>query len=361
MASSGNAKESSTTSAEVRSGLTITDQLHKMEQLLTERIKELDTRICSSETNVSQKIERNFEMLRSEIYSLQEILDAQKEKLDDAEDQIEDLQDEVARLKRELAKERERQNNLEQYQRRDCLRFLGVGPDQGKETVYDTEKKILSVINSDLKLSDIGPDDISIAHRVGPKTTKPRAIIVKFLRRKHKNIVISKRRLLKGTGKGIIEDLTPLNFSRLNFVKQHSNVKSAWTKEGAILALLQNGSIVRVEEGNYRVLGADRSDVVDVEMRPSEDQSRKADRQPSSSSRQDTGHSQPAQQAEDPTSLRAQPARSSSSVSRSDHRSSTRDRQHRPREPADLSSRSPNRRPTHQRQSTERMPRPRNR
>ena len=281
-------KESVTSESEDRSDLSVSDQLCKIEKLLNN----LDSRIDRSEDNLSKKIEDNFENLRSQIFSLQKSYDELKEKYDDAEDQLEDLQDEVTQLKKELAKQRERHNNIEQYQRRDSLRFLGIGPDNGKETEFETEKTVLNIINSDLKLGHIRSDDISIAHRVGQKTTKPRAIIVKFLSRKNKNLVLSKRRLLKGSGRGIIEDLTPLNFNRLNAVKKHSNVENVWTKEGVITALLKNGRIVRVEEGDFGVLGTNSSDVPNIEMQPAEDRGHAADKQAPSSQRQDASHRQ---------------------------------------------------------------------
>ena len=84
-----------------------------------------------------------------------------------------------------VEKEWDFRNDLEQYQRRDSLRFLGVGPDRGRETADDCEEKVLAVINYELGLSHILSADISIAQRVWVPNTKPRPIIVKFLSRKH--------------------------------------------------------------------------------------------------------------------------------------------------------------------------------
>ena len=115
-----------------------------------------------------------------------------KTKVSDTEDAIEELENEVQRLRKTVGKEREFRNDLEQYQRRNSLRFLSVGPDRCRETADDCKKKVLAIINDELGLNYILSADISIAYRVGVRNTKPRPIIVKFLSRKHKIQVIQK-------------------------------------------------------------------------------------------------------------------------------------------------------------------------
>ena len=77
------------------------------------------------------------------------------------------------------------------------------------------------------------------------------------------------RRLLKRSGRGIIEHLTPINMKRPKSVKQHPEVKNAWTKEGTTHALLHNGKIVKVTEGNLEIIddaAAGSAPVLDIEM-----------------------------------------------------------------------------------------------
>ena len=160
-------------------------------------------------------------------------------------------------------------NDLEQYQRRDSLRFLGVGPDRGRDTAEDCEEKVLVINNEYLGLKHILATYISIAHRVGIRENRPRPIIVKFMSRKHKTQVIQKRRLLNGNGRGIAEDLTPTNMKRLKSVQQHQELKNSWTKEGMIRALLQNGKIVKITEGNLKIIdetATGNAPVLDIEM-----------------------------------------------------------------------------------------------
>ena len=187
-------------------------------------------------------------------YSLQQENDRLKTKVSDTEDAIDELECEVEKLRKTVERELELGNDLEQYQRRDSLRFLGVGPDRGRETTKDCEEKVLATIKEDLGLNHILATDISTAHRVGVRENRPRPIIVKFLSRKHKTQVIQKRRLLNGSGRGIVEDLTPTNMKRLKSLQQHPEVKNSWTKEGMIHALLQNGKIVKITEGNLKII-----------------------------------------------------------------------------------------------------------
>ena len=243
------------------------EQLSVIQTQLKDKFEALDKKIVSSQEKLSDQISNRFDKLESEIFSLAQENDQLKAKLEDAEDTIEDLQEEVKTLKTMLDKEKEHRNELEQYQRRDCVRFLGVGPDQGQESTEECESKILAIINNDLGLGHIHPSDISIAHRVGVRSNnKIRPIIVKFISRKHKVQVIKKRRLLKGSHRGITEDLTSLNMTRLNSVQQHPNVKNSWTTEGKIHALLKNNKVVKVTAGNMNLLEDQTTKVQDIEM-----------------------------------------------------------------------------------------------
>ena len=249
--------------------VSLKEHLSKMESLLNDKLGKLDGKIGASESNLSAQITIQFDSLRSDIFSLQQENDRLKTKVSETEDAIDELECEVEKLRKTVERERELRNDLEQYQRRDSLRFLGVGPDRGRETTKDCEEKVLAIINEDLGLNHILATDISIAHRVGMRENRPRPIIVKYLSRKHKTQVIQKRGLLKWSGRGIVEDLTPTNMKRLKSVQQHPEVKNSWTKEGMIHALLQNGKIVKITEGNLKIIdeaATGNAPVLDIEM-----------------------------------------------------------------------------------------------
>jgi hypothetical protein len=97
----------------------------------------------------------------------------------------------------------ERNDEDEQYSRRNCLKFCGI-PESNDEDHCD--KIVLNVVNK-LMLTDVTrkltPEDIDRTHRVGrPKrgtiTTKgPRNIIVKFVSYRNRARVFASKRNLK--------------------------------------------------------------------------------------------------------------------------------------------------------------------
>ena len=243
-------KESTDCQSSVESRLSnLQDTLKTKLDSLHQKFDSLENKIEVSELKLSAQFIEQIERLRGEIFELQGENDRLKVKVEEQEELIEDMQDDIKSLKKEIERERELRNDLEQYQRRDSVRFLGV-PDEGKETPKQCEEKVLDIIHNVLGLDYIQHSDISVAHRVGVRESKPRPIIVKFVTRKHKYEVIGKRRLLKGTKKGIIEDLTPLNMSRLFSAKNHPDVKNAWTKEGVVHVALENGRILKLRGGS---------------------------------------------------------------------------------------------------------------
>ena len=69
-------------------------------------------------------------------------------------------------------------DNQEQYSRRKCLIFEDIKVEQ-KEKDSDLEKRILNVIQKELKLN-IELEDIDKAHRIGPVERDEQNIITKF-------------------------------------------------------------------------------------------------------------------------------------------------------------------------------------
>ena len=115
-----------------------------------------------------------------------------------------------------------------------------------EETVDDTISKAVEVFNKiGMKITET---DISVAHRLGKYSEdRPRPIISKFVRRRHKMEAIEKRRKLKGTRIAITEDLTRDNYFFLLKVKDQANVDTAWTRDGVVFAKLKsNGRITKV-------------------------------------------------------------------------------------------------------------------
>ncbi|XP_039275958.1 la-related protein 7-like [Nilaparvata lugens] len=159
--------------------------------------------------------------------------------------QIVDLQKEVSSLKEQLKLSDEkvkqsfdRADNLEQYQRRNCIRIFGV-PEANKE---DTDQLVIDVCKDKLGVN-IELQDIDRSHRVGRRLAvaasntpppRPRAIIVKFVSYRQRYAVFSQKKKLKGTGVVIREDLTQRRIQLYNSMVEKFGYKNVWSFDGII-------------------------------------------------------------------------------------------------------------------------------
>ncbi|KAL8608721.1 hypothetical protein ACOMHN_067673 [Nucella lapillus] len=165
------------------------------------------------------------------------------------------MSDEVERLEKKVKEGKEMRNNLEQYTRKDNIKIINLQGDKPRETSDETEKRVVDFLHSQLGLTTITSDHISIAHRVGPyRQSQNRPIIVKFISRKTKVSVMKNKRNLKGQKIYINEDLTKLNAQRLAELKKHIGVLSAWSFEGSLYCKLINLEKIKIEDGGIGVI-----------------------------------------------------------------------------------------------------------
>lgn len=121
-------------------------------------------------------------------------------------------------------------DDLEQYQRRQCLRVFGVSETDGEDTdklAIDVAKKIGV---------DLSVNDIDRSHRIGRKETdRPRPVIVKFVSYRKRNELFRSKKNLRGTGIVIREDLTKKRHALLQEAITKFGLKNVWTQDGAII------------------------------------------------------------------------------------------------------------------------------
>lgn len=93
--------------------------------------------------------------------------------------------------------------------------------------------------------------DINVVHRSGPRGIRPRQIICRFVSRDTKIELLKSKKKLRDSDdyKNVFmhEDLTPLRAKLLKVVKEQTNVKSVFTREGIIHCNLHNGSHIIIE------------------------------------------------------------------------------------------------------------------
>ena len=110
-----------------------------------------------------------------------------KEKLRNIQNELENLTDKADDLEN-----RSRRNNL-------CFEGIPEESENRKETWAEAEMKVMKIMEEQLQLP-VRDIKVERAHRVGVrKTTKPRAIVVKFLNYKDRERVMKSRRNLKGS------------------------------------------------------------------------------------------------------------------------------------------------------------------
>ena len=153
-------------------------------------------------------------------------------KVDALEKKDEDKTTDMRSLRSELSKVTNELNDLEQYGRRNNLRFNGFAESESE----NTNEIIKDLAKDKLKIT-LQDSDIDRSHRVGKRgTDKPRAILVKFTNYNARKKVIKERKHLKGSRLSIHEDLTKQNQVLLKETAKQRGVVSTWSNDGRIFA-----------------------------------------------------------------------------------------------------------------------------
>ena len=180
-----------------------------------------------------KQIDLKFEEFRGELRSISEKKD----------EKIGSLETEVECLKKLLTAQDDKHDELNQYGRRESLVFSGDSVPGGSDR--DCVQVVCDLISTKLPglAGQITPDQISIAHRLGPKpnNTEPdrRKIIARFCRRSDKYRVLHTARKSKPDKFFVSENLTPTRQKILRAIgkakKEHPGIISgSSTNDGSI-------------------------------------------------------------------------------------------------------------------------------
>lgn len=182
------------------------------------------------------------------------------------------LKSRVCELETKLRNADSRQDRLEQYSRRNCLRLSGVTEADGEST-DKLVMELASAIGSGLSLDEVDrchrlgkppPKEVSfsdivsgitVAENSGAKSvrTKPRDIIIKFVSYRARNKMYSCKSKLKNTGyKGVFlnEDLTKSRsqlYYQSRVLAQRKLINSTWTSDGTIIIKSHANRYYRIE------------------------------------------------------------------------------------------------------------------
>ena len=203
--------------------------------------------------------------------SINDRLTALEERVEESESLAFDLQEENVRLRNEVDRLRRENNALrdemretrqfgrmtndriehvEAWGRQWNLRIWGITGDSPNESTDDCIERVLSFIRVQLGLFRFPRDALEIAHRLGKHIpNQHRRIIVRFMRRTDRAIVLGKRYELRGTPYQLTEDLTAATARLLRRAQAAAGHKNAWTRDGKVFVRLRNGRSMSVEEG----------------------------------------------------------------------------------------------------------------
>ena len=186
---------------------------------LTEEIKELRSQ---------QFLSEQYEDMKQRLHSKVKVLQAENQ----------DLKLHVCKLEAVTRQTHEEVIDLEQYGRRECLEFQGLGWNKNENT-DDLIIRVSKMVGVDLKA-----EEISVSHRLSPASNKnPQpAIIARFCFRKTRDAVFSQRHRLRPHNKAhpegrifISESLAKINRRRFKLClqfKKKKYIKFIWTNHG---------------------------------------------------------------------------------------------------------------------------------
>ena len=179
------------------------------------------------------------------------IIKEQAEQLQEKSQQIAELERKIENMSTELTKVKSSLNDVEQYGRRNSLRFSNLGLDPKLPEVELTKQ--VTFINDRMLVNGpiLSESDIERCHPIGrPRTNSPSQIIVKFSSYHTKKRVFGANSRLRNSKMFVSEDLTRMKFSlvkKLQPLKKAGVIYSFWTSNGRIFSKKsEDGNPIRI-------------------------------------------------------------------------------------------------------------------
>lgn len=206
--------------------------------------KRLENELGKSLNLCHEKIEENMKVLQSQNMTMEEYFK-----------KIEQLNEENKTLKAKVISLEEKLEDNEQYSRLNCVEIRGV-PMEKNENIIETVKKVGMALDMQIK-----EEMVDACHRLrNKKDGSPPTIIVKFVRRLDKQILLQKRRVKRTLSTAqmgyptsspvyINESLTFLRVkihAAAREIKKEKNYKFLWVRDGKVLLRKEENSPVIV-------------------------------------------------------------------------------------------------------------------
>ncbi|CAG9818732.1 unnamed protein product [Phaedon cochleariae] len=192
---------------------------------------------------VIKSIDKKFSQIEQKVTHLQDELAAVKKSIDNM---VKRSKDDASKLIQQNGILEKKLDNIDQDRRKKNLRVFNV-KEKDKE---NTREEILALLRTKLAIN-LSTNDIVICYRVGKQEEgrKPRGIFLKLKDFNMKQEIYRKKKLLKGTGVVIREDLTHHRIELLAHAVEKTSLQSVWTDKGIIYVNIDNKiSIIKSRE-----------------------------------------------------------------------------------------------------------------
>ena len=203
--------------------------------------RNMATRVNSLETNIQQGLQelKNQVLGKEQEPSDKEALikliqDFEKKALKE----IQEFKNSYEKIEREI-------ENIKQDNMANCIVINGMGEKNDQDLYSEVTQLIKNKINI-----NTSKQDIDICYRLGKKVEdKTRPVVVKFVNRWVRECVFENKKKLKGSGFVISECLTNKKLVLLKKVRESVGLKSCWTWNGKVYALINNNKkLIRSEQ-----------------------------------------------------------------------------------------------------------------
>jgi len=208
----------------------VSTAVEDIKELFNSKLAELNDRVTAVEDRLEQ-----LEQSHSTIKHMEQSQSAP------------DLSTEINAVREETRQSLLLSNDNEQYSRRNNLRIFGFKPEQDENSCTAAVRFVKSHLH--VPINDV---DIEMAHMTnGPvRTTSEQqrrpTMLIRFRSKEKRDQVIRARRSLKGTHFAISEDLTALNIKTMNRLRNNTDVRTSWSWNGKIFAILSTGDKVTI-------------------------------------------------------------------------------------------------------------------
>ena len=203
-----------------------------------------------------QVCKKLVQIMKTATSDLVQTINSLRDEVRSLKSQVADRDNTIAEMRQEIQELQYRNDALEQYGRRNCLRVTGIS-----DTEEDTTAAVVQLANEILKVDPpIAPQDINNSHRL-PKprnapADQPHPIIIRFTRKADRDRVLKERKELKKFNEDklvkiyINEDLTTTRarlFAAARNHQKNGRLQQVWTFNGNIKVKTLTGVVRNIK------------------------------------------------------------------------------------------------------------------